>query len=165
MALRKRQPTESEKEQFLDLVMSGVDPYVAARQVDPGLTASRFRDVLDTEWQARYVAAKADALEARAAKADERADEWVNDPECPPAVRIVWLKRWNREFSERYHLAVEQEIAQGASGIISSPPSIVVDNLTDAEMAELESCVARVHELAALARERTTRPAGEVEAA
>ncbi len=46
-----------------------------------------------------FAEALGDALEERAAlradRVDTKVDDWVDDPDCPPAIRQMWAKRWN----------------------------------------------------------------------
>lgn len=87
-----QQPSPSDYDQWVALLIQGTEPSAAAKQL--GFTCSAFRRT-DPD---KHAAALEISREARASFADERAELWANEPDADYRMRELWLARWNKAY-------------------------------------------------------------------
>lgn len=96
---------------FLDELMEGLRDGGTLTKLlaGTGLTVNHFYQRLKTnpELQQRYAQVRQDAAMKRADYADFKADEWIEDPDCPAPIRIAWLKKNHPGFRDKTEITFD----------------------------------------------------------
>lgn len=86
--------------EFLEDIASGESQASAAAKHKLDARSFRSRAQTDEEFAQAFAEAKNEGASERADLVDKRFDEWVLEPDCAPALRIVWAKRWHPAYRE-----------------------------------------------------------------
>lgn len=103
------QPSPSDFDRWEELLVKGVEPASAAREL--GFTASAFRRS-DPERHAECLAL---GREAREAIANNRGEKWALDDDAPPQIRLAYLKA----ESSRYRQGDTSNVEVNHGGVVT----------------------------------------------
>lgn len=94
---------------FIEELMQGIreGKTLHAILAGTGLTVDNFYRRLkhNPELQARYAEVRQEAVQTRADKADYKADQWVEDDDCPAPIKLAWLKRHQPAFRDKMEIS------------------------------------------------------------
>lgn len=98
---------------FLDAVRAGDTQTNAAKKAGWSLVQLRRKLDRDDDLAKEFADARQTGALARADTVDQRFDEWIDDPKCAPALRIVWAKRWHPGYREKIEVSGAYVAPQG----------------------------------------------------